>query len=295
MAQRHLGLLAIALSAMLFATSATVFADQPIIPAFERLHDNAKFGEAAAGRLLLGELNCTSCHAADGALVDNKQAPVLTAVGSRVKPDYLKKFIADPHAAKPGTTMPNLFENVSADQRDEQATALTHFLASLSDSPKQELPSVGSGAAGEKLFQTVGCTVCHGSRAEGAKKLSTDKPLGDLTKKYTLPALSSFLRDPLHVRPSGRMPSMNLNGMEAKQVAAYLLELPEVANLKVSVYHGKWKNLPDFDKLTPAFTSGADKVDVKVAKKDNEFGLRYEGVLTIDTAGEYSFYQMESQ
>src|SRR5437764_644106 len=74
----------------------------PIVPGFERFPDNP-----AGGQLLLGELNCVSCHAADGN--GKKQAPVLDTVGARARVSYLKKFLADPHAVKPGTTMPNLF------------------------------------------------------------------------------------------------------------------------------------------------------------------------------------------
>jgi hypothetical protein len=96
-----------------FAASATPVhandAAAPRILGFERSRP-AEMDEVATGNLLLGELNCTSCHAADPALesaVQRKPAPVLDTVGSRVQPHYLLKFLADPHSAKPGTTMPN--------------------------------------------------------------------------------------------------------------------------------------------------------------------------------------------
>src|SRR5262249_53128014 len=102
-------------------------AAHPIVPRYERFPSNP-----AAGQLLPGQLNCTSCHAADGSA--KKQAPILDAGGPRVRPGHLKKFLADPQAVKPGTTMPNLFAGDPA--RDAKVEALVHFLASTG-TPRQ--------------------------------------------------------------------------------------------------------------------------------------------------------------
>src|SRR5262245_34472526 len=76
----------------------------PPVIGFERFYAAAGEEDAViAGQLLLGELNCTSCHQADASLADliqKKQAPVLDSVGTRVKPQYLLKFLADPQAIK---------------------------------------------------------------------------------------------------------------------------------------------------------------------------------------------------
>src|SRR4051812_40127410 len=82
----------------------------PRVLGFERFYYDDKADAVYGGLLLLGELNCTSCHAADDALasqVVKKQAPILDEIGSRAKPEYLTKFLANPQALKPGTTMPN--------------------------------------------------------------------------------------------------------------------------------------------------------------------------------------------
>ena len=61
------------------------------------------------GRILFEELNCVACHAGDPSLVArSKKAPRLAAVGSRIHPGYLMRFLADPHGVKPGTTMPDV-------------------------------------------------------------------------------------------------------------------------------------------------------------------------------------------
>ena len=48
-------------------------------------------------------------------------------------------------------------------------------------------------------------------------------PLGNLPLKTTPQALALFLANPLHVRPSGRMPSLSLTAEEARAIAVYLL------------------------------------------------------------------------
>src|SRR5690348_14125379 len=76
----------------------------PRVLGFERLARTGKADPAELGRLLLGELNCTSCHAADSkhaALIHRKPAPILDTVGSRIQPEYLQRFLTDPQVTKP--------------------------------------------------------------------------------------------------------------------------------------------------------------------------------------------------
>src|SRR5690606_30554682 len=92
----------------------------------------------SGGLLLLAELYCLSCHAAEGPTADRilrKPAPYLGEVASRANPEYLRKFIRNPHATKPGTTMPDLLGAVPADEGDATAEAITHYLASLVEKP----------------------------------------------------------------------------------------------------------------------------------------------------------------
>ena len=57
----------------------------------------------------------------------SKQAPILDHVGLRVRPEFLRAYLADPQKAKPGTTMPSLFADVSEANRDEQVLSLIHI------------------------------------------------------------------------------------------------------------------------------------------------------------------------
>jgi len=270
----------------------------PIVPGFERLYAAPGVDAVKGGRLLLGELNCLSCHKPEEGqeeALPRKQAPILDGVGGRLRRSYLRKFLRNPKAIKPGTTMPNLFAAMPEAERAEKIEALVHFLAATG-TLKRERPDRRAFALGKQLYHQVGCVACHGSRDDKgnpSKLLASSVPLGDLGAKYSIGSLAHFLENPHEVRPSGRMPGI-LNEEEAKQVANYLLQgqwFPELAvNLTYSYYEGKWDNLPDFAQLKPLATGRAAGFDLSVARRPEDFALRFEGYLHIDRAGDYQFH-----
>ena len=183
----------------------------PIIPG---LHGKHGLDQVHQGRLLIAELRCAGCHASD--TVKHKKGPDLSAVGSRVNPDYIQKFIVSPHSTDPGTQMPDLL--AGNPKRHEIAEALTHYLVSRSGKPfdagvvKQEEVD-----AGKKLFERIGCVNCH--LPDKGDRLS------HVSSKYGIDSLTEFLFQPRHARPSGRMPDMNLTRAEAKSIASFLIGL----------------------------------------------------------------------
>lgn len=268
-------------------------AQHPVVPGFERFYAASDSNPLAGGQLLLGELNCTSCHAADERLqsvVLSKQAPVLDEIGARARPEWLRAFIASPHETKPGTTMPALFGGLSHEQKREQVEALVHLLASTGSS-NDSMPDRAAASRGRQLFHRVGCTACHDPQEPDAPRLPTSVPLGDLAAKYTIPALTTFLRDPLHARPSGRMPAPNLKDDEVRDVVHYLLREIEVEpNLRFAVYEGSWNELPDFTALKPKSRGEVAGFDLGAAEKPSNFGMRFEGFLHVPRDGQYTFY-----
>ncbi|QDU93427.1 c-type cytochrome [Lignipirellula cremea] len=276
----------------LLAAGGAVEAAHPLVPGFERFYWSDDSDAQAGGRLLLTELNCTSCHAPAKGDLSPKPAPLLHQVSGRVRPEWLQAFLADPQGVKPGATMPNLFAGLPAEEKQHRIDALTQYLFSLGPGkPEQTLAAIGSRERGEHTFHTVGCVACHNPRTAGAPQLPTSVPLGDLEAKYTLPSLASFLREPHRVRPGGRMPSLNLSSSDASDIAAYLLpRIPEQAGLAYAYYEGSWTNLPDFDGLTPVAAGAAEKIDVSLKKRGDRFALRFEGSLTVDAPGNYRFW-----
>lgn len=262
----------------------------PVVPGYERFLNVESITDGDRGELLINELNCKSCHKdlQTSWTVASRRAPILTKVGNRVRPKYIQQFLSDPHGTKPGTTMPDLLAGRPIEQRNRIANRLAHFLAltgSTSDTP----PFPGLVANGEKLFHSIGCVACHDPQKTD-EHYETSVPLGDLAAKYTIGGLGEFLRDPLKIRPSGRMPHLSLTGKEAQEIASYLLKDIKVkSNINVAVYHGSWDKLPDFASLKPVSTGSVPAITAGAAGRNDNFGLVFTGYWQVDRPGKYSF------
>ncbi len=224
----HAGML-VKVSVLAFLTALTVVlfpwtgSAAPVVPGLANKHP---LSEPQIGELLLGELRCIACHSRKGAPAPLERiAPDLSDVGSRVAPDYLRRFISMPSASHSGTAMPDLLTAETEDQRNKIADAITHFL--VAQSPRKfHREAIGEKEAtvGKALFHTVGCIACHSPRDESGMEVTREGAveLGHISAKYSLSSLGEFLFQPLSVRPAGRMPDMKLTPAEAKAIANYL-------------------------------------------------------------------------
>ena len=299
-------------------------ADHALVAGFERFFQALPTDEAtperlaAGGRLLLGELNCLSCHAAEAAVREQllpKTAPRLTDVAGRLKLEAIRELLLSPHAAKPGTTMPDLLAGLPEAERRETVDALVHFLAGTG-SVTETAPSPAAVKQGDELFHSLGCVACHAPRKappaaivdptidpEDAAELAAEQrakgpqtatyiPLGNVAKKYTLASLTQFLRDPRASRPSARMPHFQLKDDEARALASYFFAGIKVApNLKYTVYHvGGLSKLPDFAEMKPAAEGETAGFDLTVAGRTNDFAVRFTGWLHLPKDGDYRFW-----
>lgn len=189
---------------------------------------HAGLSESLRGDILAEELRCHTCHSrreSDG--FHPAPAPVLTDVGSRVSPVFLRNFILNPQEMDATTAMPDLLNRLPENERMEAAEAITHYLVSLS--PSEYLPQTPTGYGadrlvkeGDKLYHSIGCVACHQTMNDADPRTGLVS-LGHIPGKYSFASLSGFLFDPLQSHPSGRMPEMNLTRDEAAQLAAYLL------------------------------------------------------------------------
>ena len=181
----------------------------------------AELPASAVGNVMLGELNCTACHAAStqqAAWISPKAAPTLRDVGNRASAAWLVKYLASPNDAKVGATMPDLLHGNA-----EQAEALTHYLLSLSKpNVRRVLPDKAAVARGENLFHSVGCVACHAPQ-NGAALPAEFVALPRMAEKWGQDGLRKFLLDPLASRAGGRMPSLHLTEREASDIAHFLL------------------------------------------------------------------------
>ena len=290
--------------------------NHPVVAGFERFFTaagaNAPKDLVPGGKLLLGELGCVACHQVDGATaqqVTKKQAPILDGVGSRVRLSFLRAMLANPQKAKPGTTMPDVLAGLPESERGAAIESLTHFLATTGVS-QEAMAEHSAVKTGEQHFHRFGCVACHMPRKaagpipkvnpalvddddDAPKKPATQTfiPLGNLPAKYTLPSLAKFLQDPHAVRPSARMPGLNLNEKEAREIAAYFFQGHKVPpNMKFAYFEGGWDDVPDFGVMKPLATGTVSGFDLAVGKQQNNFGMRFTGFLQIDKPGQYQFW-----
>lgn len=173
------------------------------------------------GRVLLGELGCTNCHADPAGLADARPAPDLQAVGARVRPAYLRSYLASPMHAEPGTAMPDLLRGLDGAAAQQTAHELASYLQSFATAVIDDVPADAAVAAqGQELWNTVGCRACHDANPAG---------MANLSDKYTVASLQTFLLEPHRARPAARMPKFELSPTEANALANHLLRKPQRA------------------------------------------------------------------
>lgn len=273
---------------LVLSSTTAVRAADVIVPGYARFRTD-RLSAPDAGRLLISELNCQSCHGSyPGLALPPRQAPILTDAGSRIARDHLRQFLLNPQQLKPGSPMPQLRKTASTPRTVD---ALVSFLAQ--DSTLRQAP-IGTAAVqrGEALFHGIGCAACHADlRRPTDQQPSFLVPLGSLTSKYSVTSLTAFLLNPHAVRPSGRMPSLNLSPVEGRDLASYLLrDLTVEPSLNYEYFEGNWDRLPEFTGLEPAARGGATDFSVEAALRNDHFALRFSGFLQIPEQANYRFW-----
>ncbi|MEY3175188.1 MAG: hypothetical protein RLZZ436_3102 [Planctomycetota bacterium] len=288
---------------------------ETLVPGYARFRTE-HLQAAEAGRLLIAEMNCQSCHGTfPGITVAPRQAPVLTAAATRLNPDHVRRFLANPQQQKPGAAMPQI---PAVANNPETLDALTAFVTAGSTWRPQAVSS-DAIRRGEELYHRIGCAACHGDlRSDeaitairrGLAPPDPDEeeepqapaapavvrpdflmPLGPLHEKYHLGGLIAFLREPHTVRPSGRMPSLGLSPEDARDIASFLLRDVKVdGSIQYEYFEGSWDQLPDFTTLKPVSTGTTTDFSAGPAARGDDYALRFTGYLQIAADGEYRIH-----
>jgi cytochrome c2 len=244
------------------------------------------------GLLLLGELNCTSCHSATDHAKDwilPKEAPVLTDATRRLQPAWIEAYLASPQQVKPGTTMPHLLDKLPPAERQTAARDLIAYL-STNGTLDPSYPTPRPKAQALATFQQVGCAACHTPPGSDIPPIPTSIPLVGIEKKYTADTLRRFLQDPLHSRPAGRMPKLQLEDDQLTFIVSlFFSSTDSKPNLRYQLYQGSWESLPNFNRLTPEKTGECAGFDLTIADRHSDYGLRFEGYFYAPKAGPYRF------
>ena len=262
---------------------------EPVVPGYQRFKEVEDVPDHQKGTLLLNELNCTSCHAGEsGWSIEPKQAPILSGIGNRLLPEFFESFVLDPHAAKPGTTMPNVLAGKTEQEKKQIAGSIGQFLASTGKTTHQS-SNTALVNKGRKLYHAIGCVACHDPQNKDTH-IATSVPLGDLEKKYSVAGLIKFIQNPQHTRPSSRMPQFKLYDQDAPAIASYLLRNVVIeSKINFAYYEGTWDRIPDFDRLEPKDTGISGGFDVLVGKRKDNFAVVYSGFWQTTEKQTYKF------
>jgi cytochrome c2 len=191
-------------------------------PVIGALASHPDLDSATKGMVLIGELNCAACHdlGENEKWIQSKPAPKLQNVRSRLRFDWLRDYVQNPHSIKPGVTMPDVLAGLGDAKKNGVAEAITQYLFSLQrDREPIDLAQRGSEEVGKMLYESIGCVACHSPE----KHLPGSVPLGSVASKYSPDGLVTFLKNPLESHPGGRMPDFGLSHREAIDIATYLL------------------------------------------------------------------------
>jgi mono/diheme cytochrome c family protein len=277
----------------------------PVVAAFERFGRSAddERGTIEAGLVLVGELGCTNCHAAAAGMAAHllpKQGPNLEQVAVRLDSQWIISYLRDPHTAQPGTTMPHLLAALESADREHLATSIGHFLASQGSVDPEPFRTDGGGnaAEGAAVHDRIGCAACHGPAREPEAALSDQRPLHNLAAKWRPHGLDAFLRDPLVVRPAGRMPAVALSDDERRHLVTWLAGAPatvgtlrDVVAFAGRAWHAATDTLANFDfTVLPLKTGPVTGLDaIAFAGRSENVVVCLDGFLHVPTAGTHRF------
>lgn len=204
------------------------------------------------GRYLVEEHGCVNCHREAKATLTQRMGNNLTEIASRANAGWLDAWLKNPHEQRPNTNMPAMFPETEAGAAERYA--VVSYLMTMGEVREPRTvrgdEMKRSVEAGRKLYQTVGCSTCHGdklttppTKAKNNDLEADEKPvlaphelvyslgdadvgrfylLGHVGSKWAVEPLAKYLLDPQTLNMHGRMPGMNLSADEARDIARFL-------------------------------------------------------------------------
>ncbi|WP_435008564.1 c-type cytochrome [Tundrisphaera lichenicola] len=182
------------------------------------------------GRSLLAGLRCLKCHAPDspvggpGSMPElATDAPNLADAGARLRLDWMARWIEDPKAFRPASTMPKMLH----DQPEGPSRDIAAYLSTLGTEPVGDPEPQGDPEQGGRLFAYLGCVGCHSLPDVDAPNAQADRiSLRFVGAKWKPKALVAFLQKPDRHYAWIKMPDFHLSADEAAHLAAYVTSPP---------------------------------------------------------------------
>ena len=229
-------------------------------------------GAAAKGKTIFDSHGCSGCHGVGG--VGGGIGPALTHISNKFQPAQLTALLKAPNAKmKAGGMVP-----VTVNAAD--LTALVSYLTSLSGTsatsaaaptavgsptpaPTEAKPGAPSAPSkvqtgapassassgkknaktipGGKIYQSHGCTACHG---EGGKGTQRGPALVDVGKKLSAVQVTALLHTPTAKMKAGGMPPVTLSAEQLTSLVTYLRSLKSTGKTQVESAAAKTMEQP---------------------------------------------------
>jgi mono/diheme cytochrome c family protein len=202
------------------------------LPLSSELSGASKFIE---GWRLFKEYSCIGCHKIGGHKRPERIGPVLTSIGSKVRKDWLVKWLKNPKDYLPKAKMPRF--NLS----DEESGYIADYLLSNGDvipakvgiqrktldspvKPENDVtkPSAKQKKEGEILITSLGCLGCHTINNKGNDFAPAFTDIGNKVKPDWL---YRFLKKPKAYDSKTIIPDFMLPDKEIPSIVTYLMSL----------------------------------------------------------------------
>ncbi len=201
-------------------------ASPPVFPERYVLRDHANDTLAVEGEFgeLVRRYRCLSCHSVKG--VGHDLTYDLGVEGSRVRRDWLAKYLKEPWTLRPILTLRMPIFHLSDHEAQVLAEGIaTGFRDSAIDAEGAFTATPREVAVGRALFERGGCLSCHQVGPSGGyvgPSFTAGSPVG---RKLQPGWIVTWLRDSHALKPDVLEPRYGFTRDEARALAAYLATL----------------------------------------------------------------------
>jgi nitric oxide reductase subunit C len=181
--------------------------------------------EVNAGKMVWHKYDCIGCHTILGN--GSYFAPDMTKVVERKPKAYLKQFLMDPKSVNPKATMPKF--GISPDEADK-LIAFLDWISKVDTNDWPPKPILATAAAvgakeltaGQKLYQSLGCSNCHMINGIGG---TTGPDLTHVGDKRDRAWLLGHFKYPRAYVPNSAMPKVEAPDADIEKLTEYMLSL----------------------------------------------------------------------
>lgn len=177
------------------------------------------------GRRLIERSSCAACHVVPGFALDRRPGGDLSAIGSKVRPEWLYRWLKRPFDYLPKSRMPDFHLS------DSEAATLAAYLltfkneeleASAGSALESALLVADPGAIdrGETRYRESRCISCHAQEGRGGV---VGPDVGKIGSKVKPLWLDAWIRDPRTFFRDSTMPRYGLSDADRTAIVSYMM------------------------------------------------------------------------